>query len=532
MSYNVSFISLGCAKNQVNCEQMMALCAEAGYSIQAQPEGCDVVVGMGGGKALDTAKAVAENLGLPCVIIPTVASNDAPCSGVAVLYNDAGVVIKAVLMRRNPDLVLVDTGIIANAPRRLFAAGLGDALSTWFEARACKNSGARTMARGNVSNTGLMMARLCYDLLMEKGRDALAAVERHEVTPALEDVVEATIYLSGLGFENGGLAAAHAVNDGFAQEPQAHGMYHGEKVAFGTLVQLVLEKAPQEELEQVLFRDVLGEAKTHVSGSAGRIGNVKLSAQIINGLVLNSGETFSYNGSVGKRTADRGFKPAPAYVKGETVDEIGGGICQTSSTLYLACLLSNLEITERYAHRYVPAYIAWGMDATVSWGGPDYKFTNNTLYPVKIVTKYEKGYLTVQILGTNVDGTYVKMSNEVLSKTPWETIYQEDPTMAPGSPDVVKVTPYTGYKVNSYQTIYDKDGKVIDSHFEASSNYKVRNKVILQAPAAQPGSGTAEIPAVTPNTPSDTPVPMEPTVPAEPAASPGLPVEPEIPAEP
>ena len=286
------------------------------------------------------------------------------------------------------------------------------------------------------------------------------------------------------------------------------------------------------DLKAVLFRDVLGEAKTHVSGSAGRIGNVKLSAQIINGLVLNSGETFSYNESVGKRTADRGFKPAPAYVKGETVDEIGGGICQTSSTLYLACLLSNLEITERYAHRYVPAYIAWGMDATVSWGGPDYKFTNNTLYPVKIVTKYEKGYLTVQILGTNVDGIYVKMSNEVLSKTPWETIYQEDPTMAPGSPDVVKVTPYTGYKVNSYQTIYDKDGKVIDSHFEASSNYKVRNKVILQAPAAQPGSGTAEIPAVTPNTPSDTPVPMEPTVPAEPAASPDLPVEPEIPAEP
>lgn len=219
---------------------------------ECKSQGCDVIVGMGGGKALDTAKAAAENLGLPCVILPTVASNDAPCSGVAVLYNDAGVVIKAVLMRRNPDLVLVDTSIIANAPKRLFAAGLGDALSTWFEARACHKSGARTMARGNVSNTGLMMARLCYDLLMEKGRAALNAVERHEVTPELEDVVEATIYLSGLGFENGGLAAAHAINDGFAQEPQAHGMYHGEKVAFGTLVQLVLENAPKAELEEVL----------------------------------------------------------------------------------------------------------------------------------------------------------------------------------------------------------------------------------------------------------------------------------------
>lgn len=219
---------------------------------ECETQGCDVIVGMGGGKTLDTAKAAAENLGLPCVIIPTAASNDAPCSGVAVLYNEAGVVIKAVLMRRNPDLVLVDTDIIAQAPERLFVAGLGDALSTWFEARACRASGARTMARGNVSNTGLMMARLCYDLLMEKGRAALDAVRRRQVTPELEDVVEAAIYLSGLGFENGGLAAAHAINDGFAQEPQAHGMYHGEKVAFGTLTQLVLEKAPREELEQVL----------------------------------------------------------------------------------------------------------------------------------------------------------------------------------------------------------------------------------------------------------------------------------------
>ena len=309
------------------------------------------------------------------------------------------------------------------------------------------------------------------------------------------------------------VAAAQTALDGAAP---------GETVSVPAVIEE--PEVTASDLKMLLFRDVLGEARTHVSGSAGRIGNVKLSAKLINGIVLNSGDTFSYNDSVGKRTEARGFKPAPAYVKGETVDEVGGGICQTSSTLYLACLLSNMEITERYAHRYVPAYIDWGMDATVSWGGPDYKFTNNTLYPVKIVTEYSKGYLTIKLLGTNIDGIRVKMTNEVLSKTPWETVYQEDSTMAPGSPDVVKVTPYTGYKVKTYQTIYDKNGSVIDSHFEAASDYKVRNKVVLQAPAAAPGSAPADLPADTP-APSDTPAetPQQP----EPAPTPDP--EPETP---
>lgn len=277
------------------------------------------------------------------------------------------------------------------------------------------------------------------------------------------------------------------------------------------------------DLKAVLFRDVLGEAKTHVSGSAGRIGNVKLSAQIINGLVLNSGETFSYNESVGKRTADRGFKPAPAYVKGETVDEIGGGICQTSSTLYLACLRSNLEITERYAHRYVPAYITAGMDATVSWGGPDYKFTNNSLYPIKIVTIYENNYLTVRILGTNVDGTSVKMTNEHLSTTPYETVYEDDPTLAPGT-EKVKTTPYTGYKYRTYRNVYDANGKLISSAYEATSDYKSRNKVILRGPAVEPADGGAQIPTDTtePTTPVEPTEPQDPGVPTEPA-EPGAP---------
>ena len=283
----------------------------------------------------------------------------------------------------------------------------------------------------------------------------------------------------------------------------------GETVTLDAEVQLPAVTA--EELEGVLFRDVLGQCRTHVSGTSARINNVKLSAAACNGVVLNTGDVFSYNATTGQRTTAKGYQAAPAYVQGETVDEVGGGVCQTSSTLYYACLRSNLEITERYAHRYVPAYIDWGMDATVSWGGPDYKFTNNTNYPIKIVATYSGGYLTIKILGTNVDGTSVKMTNEVLSSTPWETVYKDDETLPAGT-EKVTTTPYTGYKVKSYRNVYDANGKLISSTYEATSDYKVRNKVISRGPALPetPASGGAEI-----TEPQD-PVAQEPQTPSEP----------------
>ena len=283
----------------------------------------------------------------------------------------------------------------------------------------------------------------------------------------------------------------------------------GETVTLDATVQLPAVTA--EELEGVLFRDVLGQCRTHVSGTSARINNVKLSAAACNGVVLNTGDVFSYNATTGQRTTAKGYQAAPAYVQGETVDEVGGGVCQTSSTLYYACLRANLEITERYAHRYVPAYIDWGMDATVSWGGPDYKFTNNTNYPIKIVATYSGGYLTIKILGTNVDGTSVKMTNEVLSSTPWETVYKDDETLPAGT-EKVTTTPYTGYKVKSYRNVYDANGKLISSTYEATSDYKVRNKVISRGPALPetPASGGAEI-----TEPQD-PVAQEPQTPSEP----------------
>ena len=286
-------------------------------------------------------------------------------------------------------------------------------------------------------------------------------------------------------------------------------------------------KVTAEELKAVLFRDVLGEARTKVGGTAARISNVKLSAASINGHVLNSGDVFSYNGVVGQRTAANGYQPAPAYVKGETVDEIGGGICQTSSTLYLACLRGNLEITERHAHRYIPAYIAAGMDATVSWGGPDYKFTNDTDYPIKIVTSYEGGYLTVKVLGTNATGITAKMTNEKLSTTDFQVVYEDDPTLAPGT-EKVKTTPYTGSKWKTYRNLYDANGKLISSTYEDTSDYKARNKVILKGPAKAevPASGPADIPAPTPEAPDTPAVPETPVEP--PTETPTEPEEPTI----
>lgn len=288
-----------------------------------------------------------------------------------------------------------------------------------------------------------------------------------------------------------------------------------------------------EELKAVLFRDLLGECTTHVGGTAARVSNVKLASAAFDGTVLNSGDLFSYNETVGQRTEAKGYKAAPAYVQGETVDEIGGGVCQPSSTLYYACLLANMEITERYAHRYIPAYITRGMDATVSWGGPDYKFTNNTQYPVKITAKYDKGYLTVQLWGTRTDDLTVKMTYETLSTTPFEEVEQLDPSLASGQRQV-KVTPYTGYRVKTYRNIFDGSGNLISSDVEAISDYKHRDRLVLVGPPKEevPETG-GTLPGI-PAAPSEqTPAAPGNTEPSVPVAGPAeVPAEPEPPAEP
>jgi glycerol dehydrogenase len=207
----------------------------------------DVLAGMGGGKTIDTAKIVADRMDIPVVVIPTIASTDAPCSGCAVRYTEDGSFDSVLYQKTNPAAVLVDVGIIAAAPTRFLVAGMGDALATWFEARSCDRTQSANECGGISTKAGLSIARLCYDTLLAYGVAAKIASQRHVVTPALEHIIEANILLSGIGFESAGLAAAHSIHNGLTALAETHSFYHGEKVAFGVLAGLLLADASMEE---------------------------------------------------------------------------------------------------------------------------------------------------------------------------------------------------------------------------------------------------------------------------------------------
>lgn len=249
----------------------------------------------------------------------------------------------------------------------------------------------------------------------------------------------------------------------------------------------------KESLEAELFKDELGFAKTPYSGADNnnRNTNLYLACAAMNGTIVYPGETFSYNESLGERTAERGWKPAASYASnGLTVDTYGGGICQGSSTLYLACLLADVEIVERYPHGYISSYIAPGMDASVNWGTADYRFKNNFNFPIRIEAWREKGYLNIRLWGTDEKDYYVKMTYQTLGSTAYETVYEEvkENDNPKGYKDgQVLVTPYTGYSVKTFKEFYDKEtDEKLKTEFEVASWYSKRDKVVVKIVSDKP----------------------------------------------
>lgn len=265
-----------------------------------------------------------------------------------------------------------------------------------------------------------------------------------------------------------------------------------------------------DELNAMLFSDQLSQKTTSLSGSSSaRINNVTKAAAAINGTILNPGEEFSYNDIVGQRTTEAGYLPAGAYSGGQVVTEVGGGICQVSSTLYYCALVANLEITARTCHYFGVSYLPAGLDATVSWPSPNFKFVNSSDYPIKIEASVNTSALTltVKIYGSNPDGISVEITTQTYSTS-------------------------DGYGATSYRNVYDKDGNLISSDLEAKSVYHYHVDASPEpSPSPSPSPEPSEEPSAEPSpSPSVAPSPSEevspsPTVEPSPSAAPSPSVE-------
>ena len=231
------------------------------------------------------------------------------------------------------------------------------------------------------------------------------------------------------------------------------------------------------------FPDLLSQFSTSFTSSGyNRSNNIILSSAKLNGLVLMPGEEFSYNQAVGQRTKAAGFRKAGAYSNGKVVQEVGGGICQVSSTLYNAVLYANLEIVERTNHYFNPGYVKAGLDATVSWGGPDFRFKNNRNYPIRIVTDTSGKKLKVYIYGLKTDDDCtVVLDPRYISSVPYKTTYQKDPSLATGETRVIS-SGSNGWKTATYKYVYDKNGTLISSECISRDTYSPHNKVVAVGP--------------------------------------------------
>ena len=283
----------------------------------------------------------------------------------------------------------------------------------------------------------------------------------------------------------------------------------------------VFPEVDTETLKSLLYRDVLASYEAYQWSGDYRATNLRLACEALNGTIIYPGEEFSYNATLGERTAEKGYKPAPSYIAGETVNTYGGGICQPSSALYYCLLIADLEVTERHCHSYPSDYVPLGMDATVDWSGPDLKFRNNTPYPIRIDAVADGGSTTITLVGTEIKDYYVEMEYEVWAvKNP--SVVEIEVEEGSGHTDgEVKTSPYTGYDVQTYKLKYDKQtDELISREKEDFSAYDKRDKVVYKVKKKPTESTT---------TPTETTVPPETTVPETTVPAPTVPEVPPFP---
>ena len=297
------------------------------------------------------------------------------------------------------------------------------------------------------------------------------------------------------------------------------------KAEFGDTVTLPMEYIRPELLEEdVLFQDVLGSAETPHGDNENRNTNLRLACEALNGLVLYPGDTFSYNETLGQRTAEKGYKPAPAYSGHELVNSYGGGICQVSSTLYLSCLLSDLEIVDRINHGFLPSYIEKGMDATVSWGNPDFKFRNNGTFPIKIQAEATRDKVIIKILGTDDRNYYVQMEPDIVSTYTPKIVHKEFPASSGYTNGELIQGGIVGYSVKTYRCKYDSEtGKLISRDYEATSNYIGQDYIYAVIVPDETEPPETEPPVTDPETTTPQKPETKPSDPTKPSTDPTKP---------
>ena len=337
-----------------------------------------------------------------------------------------------------------------------------------------------------------------HKLLADQITDAYYDEEAHKIVDGV----------SGYTFD---LAAAQTALDAAAE---------------GAALSFPLEEKQPEltagKLTNKMFGTILEQRSSVYVNNPKRTENLRLACEAINGTIINPGEVFSFNEVVGERTEEKGYQPATIYGgDGESVDGVGGGVCQVASTIYYAALYLDLETVMREPHMYVVTYVPAGCDATIYWdSGLDYKFKNTLDAPIKIQANIDGGKCNITFWGAEKPDYYVELSQPKTLET-WneEDVEELDETKPVGYREL-KQGAYTGSKVVVTKKVFDNSGKLL-SEKELYSTYKARPRIYVVGPTEE----VPEEPVVDPENPE---VPIDPEIPVDPWA----PIDPEVPEEP